>query len=90
MSQFTPEMAQAVIDPVAGELIDQNALAERLLALVGEQDVSLNGPGALLTNPRRNVLETGSLAELAEHPSHEHGNAPIATNMRSGTRSRTC
>lgn len=33
--------------PVAGEIIDQKVLAERLLAQAKEQGVSLTGPGGL-------------------------------------------
>jgi transposase-like protein len=35
------------------------------------------------------VLETALEAELTEHLGHEHGQTPIAANMRNGTRSKT-
>ena len=37
----------------------------------------------------KNVLETALEAELTEHLEHEHGQTPIAANMRDGTRMKT-
>ncbi|ADX74852.1 transposase [Pseudarthrobacter phenanthrenivorans Sphe3] len=89
VSESTSEMAGVMIDPVTGEIIDQKELAERLLAQAKEQGVSLVGPGGLLNQLTRNVLETALEAELTEHLGHEHGQTPIAANMRNGTRSKT-
>jgi transposase-like protein len=82
-------MAGMMIDPVTGEIIDQKELAERLLAQAKEQGVSLVGPGGLLNQLTKNVLETALEAELTEHLGHEHGQRPIATHMRNGSRSKT-
>jgi transposase-like protein len=82
-------MTGAMIDPVTGEIIDQKELAERLLAQAKEQGVSLVGPGGLLNQLTRNVLEIALEAELTGHLGHEHGQTPIAANMRNGTRSKT-
>ena len=89
MSDSTTEMTGTMIDPVTGEIIDQKELAERLLAQAKEQGVSLVGPGGLLNQLTRNVLETALEAELTEHLGHDHGQTPIAANMRNGTRSKT-
>ena len=89
MSESTTEMTGVMIDPVTGEVIDQKELAERLLKQAKEQGVSLVGPGGLLNQLTRNVLETALEAELTEHLGHEHGQRPIAANMRNGTRSKT-
>lgn len=89
MSESTTEMTGVMIDPVTGEIIDQKGLAERLLVQAKEQGVSLVGPGGLLNQLTRNVLETALEAELTEHLGHEHGHTPIAANMRNGTRSMT-
>ena len=78
-----------MIDPVTGEIIDQKDLAERLLAQAKEQGVSLVGPGGLLNQLTKNVLETALEAELTEHLGHDHGQTPIAANMRNGTRVKT-
>ncbi|SPT53857.1 Transposase and inactivated derivatives [Actinomyces bovis] len=51
--------------------------------------MSLVGPGGLLNQLTKNVLETVLNAELIEHLGHEHGGTPIAENMRNGTRART-
>jgi putative transposase len=85
----TTEATEAMIDPVTGEIIDQKELAERLLAQAREQGVSLVGPGGLLNQLTKNVLETALEAELTEHLGHGHGEVPIAANMRNGTRPKT-
>ena len=78
-----------MIDPVTGEIIDQKEIAQRLLAQAKDQGVSLTGPGGLLGQLTKNVLETALDAELTEHLGHEHGGTPIAENMRNGTRVKT-
>jgi putative transposase len=78
----TTAITGVMIDPVTGETIDQKEPAEQLLAQAKEQGVSLVGPGGLLKQLTRNVLE----AELTEHLGHEHGQTPIAANMSNGTR----
>jgi putative transposase len=89
VSESTTEMTGVMIDPVTGEIIDQKELAGRLLTQAKEQGVSLVGPGGLLNQLTRNVLETALEAELTGHLGHEHGQTPIAANMRNGTRSKT-
>lgn len=84
----TTEMTE-MIDPVPGEIIDQKQLAEQLLAQAKAQGMSLVGPGGLLSGLTKQVLETAREAELTEHLGHEHGAAPLGTNMRNGTRSKT-
>ncbi len=89
MTYFTTKATEEMIDPVTGEIIDQKDLAQRLLAQAKEQGVSLIGPGGLLNRLTKNVLETALEAELTEHFGHDHGQTPIAANMRNGTRSKT-
>ncbi|CAA9222291.1 MAG: Mobile element protein [uncultured Arthrobacter sp.] len=89
MNDFTTEAIEAMIDPVTGEIIDQKDLAQRVLAQAREQGVSLVGPGGLLNQLTKNVLETALEAELTEHLRHEHGQTPIAEYMRNGTRVKT-
>ena len=84
----TTEMVE-MIDPVTGEIIDQRQLTEQLLAQAKAQGMSLVGPGGLLSGLTKQVLETALEAELTEHLGHEHGAAPLGTNMRNGTRSKT-
>ena len=57
MADTTDMMEDEMIDPVTGEIIDQKDLAERLLAQAREQGVSLVGPGGLLNQLTKNVLE---------------------------------
>ena len=58
MTDFTTDRTEEMIDPVTGEIIDQKEIAERLLAQAKEQGVSLVGPGGLLNQLTKNVLET--------------------------------
>ncbi len=58
MADTTELLDDAMIDPVTGEIIDQKDLAERLLTQAKKQGVSLVGPGGLLNQLTKNVLET--------------------------------
>lgn len=89
MSESMTEMTGTMIDPVTGEIIDHKELAERLLAQAKEYGVSLVGPGGLLYQLTKNVLETALEAELTEHLGHDHGQTPITANVRNGTRVKT-
>ncbi|CAG7608351.1 IS256 family transposase [Leucobacter soli] len=84
-------MSQAieVIDPVAGEIIDQQQIAEQLLAQAKEQGVSLVGPGGLLGGLTKTVLETALEAEMTEHLGYEKHTVSESENARNGTRSKT-
>jgi transposase-like protein len=53
----------------------------RVLALIGR--------GGLLSGPTKTV-ETALEAELTEHPGHERGQTPLASNARERHRSKTC
>ncbi|SJM70619.1 Mobile element protein [Gulosibacter sp. 10] len=89
MADTAELLENEIIDPVTGEIIDQKELAERLLQQAKEQGVSLVGPGGLLSQLTKNVLETALDAELAEHLGHEPGGIPIGENIRNGTRTKT-
>jgi putative transposase len=78
-----------IIDPVTGEILDERQLAEQLLAQAKAQGVGLVGPGGLLSGLTKTVLETALDAELTEHLGHEHGDTPLGSNERNGTRSKT-
>ena len=82
-------LEELMIDPVTGEIIDQKDLAERLLAQAKEQGVSLVGPGGLLSQLTKNVLETVLNAELTEYLGHDRGGTPIGESMRNETRTKT-
>lgn len=90
MSDTTDVIADdEMIDPVTGEIINQKELAEHLLAQAKEQGVSLVGPGGLLSQLTKNVLEAALDAELTEHLGHGHGGTPMTANMRNPTRTKT-
>lgn len=78
-----------MIDPVTGEIIDQQQIAERLLAQAKEQGVSLVGPGGLLGGLTKTVLETALEAEMTEHLGYDKHASAIGENARNGTRSKT-
>ncbi|MBB4137981.1 transposase-like protein [Gordonia humi] len=78
-----------MIDAVTSENVDPKQLAEQLLTQAKEQGVNLVGPGGLLSQLTKQVLETALDAEMTEHLGHEYGGTPVAENMRNGTRSKT-
>ncbi|WP_425467265.1 IS256 family transposase [Rarobacter incanus] len=78
-----------MIDPVTGEIIDQQQIAEQLLAQAKEQGVSLVGPGGLLGGLTKTVLETALEAEMTEHLGYEKHTVTESENARNGTRSKT-
>ena len=51
--------------------MDQQQLAEQLLAQAKEQGVELVGPDGLLNQLTKNVLETALEAEMSEHLGYE-------------------
>ena len=65
------------MDPMATE-VDQQELAEQLLAQAREQGVELVGPNGLLNQLTKNVLETALEAEMAEHLGYDKHDVPGA------------
>ncbi len=62
------------------------------MRLAKEQGLSLTGPGGLLKQFTKNVLETALNEEMTEHLGHEKNQAPDereSTNVRNGTRPKT-
>jgi putative transposase len=80
-----------MIGPMATDIVDQKQLAEQLLQQAEEQNIELVGPGGLLNQLTKNVLETALDAEMAEHLGYEkHDPAGHNSgNSRNGTRSKT-
>jgi putative transposase len=76
---------------MATDIVDQKQLAERLLQQAEEQNIELVGPGGLLNQLTKNVLETALDAEMAEHLGYEkHDPAgQDSWNSRNGTRAKT-
>ncbi|WP_373686209.1 IS256 family transposase [Nocardia gamkensis] len=70
---------------------DTKKLAEQLLKQAKEQGIDLVGPGGLLNQLTKTVLETALEAEMTEHVGYEkHDPAGRGTpNSRNGTRSKT-
>src|SRR3954471_20484062 len=70
---------------------EENA-ARELVRLAKEQGLSLTGPGGLLKQFTKNVLETALNEEMTEHLGHEKTRAAgggDSTNVRNGTRPKT-
>jgi putative transposase len=80
-----------MIGPMATDIVDQKQLAEQLLRQAEEQNIELVGPGGLLNQLTKDVLETALDAEMAEHLGYEkHDPAGHNSgNSRNGTRSKT-
>src|SRR5947207_16005632 len=69
----------------------EQKLAEELVARAREQGVSLTGPGGLLKQLTKTVLETALHQEMTEHLGHDkHGSVTSPDgNVRNGTRPKT-
>jgi hypothetical protein len=82
-----------MIDPVTGEIIDEQQLADQLLNQAKEQGVELIGPdgllNGLLNGLTRRVLETALEADLTEHLGCEKHGSAVGENARNGTRSKS-
>ncbi len=66
--------------------------AKELVRLAKEQGLSLTGPGGLLKQFTKNVLETALNEEMTEHLGHEKNRVPEgrdSTNIRNGARPKT-
>jgi putative transposase len=70
------------------ESAEQQAAAE-LVRLAKQQGLSLTGPGGLLKQLTKTVLETALNEELTEHLGHEKHGEPVSGNVRNGTRAKT-
>jgi putative transposase len=80
-----------MIGLMATDIVDQKQLAEQLLQQAEEQNIELVGPGGLLNQLTKNVLETALDVEMAEHLGYEkHDPAGHNSgNSRNGTRAKT-
>jgi putative transposase len=80
-----------MIGAMTADIVDQKELPEQLLQQAEEQNVELVGPGGLLNQLTKNVLETALDAEMAEHLGYEkHDPAGHNSgNSRNGTRAKT-
>src|SRR3954447_22181031 len=70
----------------------EESAARELVRLAKEQGLSLTGPGGLLKQFTKNVLETALNEEMTEHLGHEKNRAVggrDSTNVRNGTRPKT-
>ncbi|MBE4720401.1 IS256 family transposase [Pseudarthrobacter sp. AB1] len=78
------------MDPMATEL-DQQELAQQLLAQARKQGIELVGPGGLLNRLTKNVLETALEAEMDEHLGYgKHDVSGRGSgNSRNGIRTKT-
>ena len=80
-----------MIEPMTTDIVDQKQLAGQLLERAKEQNIELVGPGGLLNQLTKNVLETALDAEMSEHLGYEK-HALVGRNggnSRNGTRAKT-
>jgi putative transposase len=82
---------EEMIGSMTTDIVDQKQLAEQLLAQAEEQNIELVGPGGLLNQLTKNVLETALDAEMSEHLGYEKHDPDgrNSGNSRNGTRSKT-
>jgi putative transposase len=78
------------IEPMAAQ-IDQQRLAEELVAQAREEGVQLVGPGGLLTGLTKSVVETALEEELSDHLGYDKHDPAGRNggNSRNGYRSKT-
>jgi putative transposase len=78
------------LEPVTDE-VDQQQLAEQLLAQAKQQGVDLVGPGGLLSRLTKQVLETALEAEMTGHLGYDKHDPTGrgSGNSRNGTRAKT-
>ena len=84
-------MTDTIDAVMADEVVDQQRLAEQLLAQAKTQGVDLVGPGGLLNQITKRVLEAALEAEMSEHlgdDKHEFVGRD-GGNSRNGVRSKT-
>ena len=84
----------ATLDTVAKkkEPVEESAelaAARELVRQAKEQGLSLTGPGGLLKQLTKTVLEAALDEELTEHLGHERRAPAAGANVRNGTRSKT-
>jgi putative transposase len=80
-----------MIEPMTVGSIGQRELAEQLLEQAREQNIELVGPGGLLGQLTKSVLERALDAEMSEHLGYEKHDAAGrgSGNSRNGTRAKT-
>ena len=76
------------MDPMATD-VDQQELAQQVLAQAREQGIDLVGPDGLLNRLTKNVLETALEAEMDEHLGYEKHVVSGRGSSRNGTRTKT-
>jgi len=83
------ETIEVVTD--SDERVDQQALAEQLLAEAKANNVELIGPGGLLNQLTRRVIESALEAEMTEHLGYDkhHPVGRGSGNSRNGVRTKT-
>lgn len=84
-------MSETLAAVAKNDAAETKKLAEQLLAQAKEQGIDLVGPGGLLNQLTKTVLEAALEAEMTEHVGYEkHDPARRGTgNSRNGTRSKT-
>jgi len=76
---------------VVPDRVDQQQLAQQLVAAARAEGVELVGPGGLLTGLTKTVLETALEAEMSEHLGYDRHDPAgrDGGNSRNGTRIST-
>ena len=75
--------------PASGAEAGERGLAEELVERARSEGVELVGPGGLLGELTKDVLETALEAELTEHLGYEKHERTESANARNGARSKT-
>jgi hypothetical protein len=92
---MTDTIDDVAADPVeqepAGPAIDEQGVAEQLVAQAREKGIELVGPNGLLSQLTKRVLETALEAEMSEHLGYDRHDPAGRNhgNSRNGVRSKT-
>lgn len=78
-----------MIDPVTGEILNDQTLAERVVTNAKTTGTDLLGPDGALGQLTKNVLEIALEEEMTDHLGYPKHGTSDGSNARNGTRSKT-
>ena len=78
-----------MIDPVTGEILNDQTLAERVVTNAKTTGTDLLGPDGALGQLTKNVLEIALEEQMTDHLGYPKHGTSDGSNARNGTRSKT-
>src|SRR5262245_23182705 len=87
MTATLPDVAEQRKD--SADASAERRAAVELVRMAKEQGVCLIGPDGRVMQLTKVVLETALEEEVTDHLGDEHGDSPVGSSIRNGTRSKT-